>query len=124
MLPPFLFKVFFAALIRAVLVHFSAGPKVLRHLVHLEEDLGEDGVKVDTLACIRRAIWGMLYADDASNVFKSAEGFAKMLNVIVTVFEAAGLTVSERKPEAMLLRISNQAPQTPPLVSEAVSTEV
>ena len=34
---------------------------------------------------------------------KSAEGLAKMMTVIVTVFEAAGLTVSE-KTEAMLLR--------------------
>ena len=33
----------------------------------------------------------MLYADDAVIVSKSAEGLAKMMTVIVTVFEAAGL---------------------------------
>ena len=52
-------------------------------------------------------------------VSKSAEGLAKMMTVIVTVFEAAGLAVSEKKTEAMLLRTQNQAPQTSPLVIEA-----
>ena len=50
------------------------------------------------------SVWGMLYADDAGIVSKSAEGPAKMMTVIVTVFEAAGLTVSDQKTETMLLR--------------------
>ena len=41
-----------------------------------------------------------------------------MMTVIVTVFEAAGLTVSE-KTETMLLRTPDQAPCTTPLVIEA-----
>ena len=61
----------------------------------------------------------MLYADEAGIVSKSPEGFAKMMTVIETVFEAAGLTVSEKRTETMLLRTPNQAPQTPPLVIEA-----
>ena len=61
----------------------------------------------------------MLYADDAGIVTKSAEGLAKMMSVIVTVFEAAGLTVSEKKTETMLLRTPGQAPCTSPLVIEA-----
>ena len=36
----------------------------------------------------------MLCADDAGIVSKSAEGLAKLMNVLVTAFEAAGLTVS------------------------------
>ena len=44
----------------------------------------------------------MLYADDAGIVSKSAQGLAKMMTVVVTVFEAAGLTVSENT-ETMLL---------------------
>ena len=59
----------------------------------------EDGVKVEPLTCVRRSVWGMLYADDAGIVSKSAEGLAKVMTVIVTVFEAAGLTVSEKKTE-------------------------
>ena len=50
---------------------------------------------------------------------RSAEGLAKMTTVIVTVFKAAGLTVSEKKTETMLPRTPDQAPQTSPLVIEA-----
>ena len=53
---------------------------------------------------VRRAIWDMLYADDAGIVSKSAEGLAEVMAVIVSAFEAAGLTVSEKKTETMLLR--------------------
>ena len=41
---------------------------------------------------------------------KSAEGLAKMMTVIVTVSEAAGLTVSEKKTETMLLRHRTRHP--------------
>ena len=41
-----------------------------------------------------------------------------MMTVILTVFEAAGLTVSEKKTETMLLRTPNQAIRTSPLVVE------
>ena len=96
-LSPLLFNVFFAAAQHAVLVHLSEDPDILRDSVHREEDLGEDGVKVEPLACVRRSVCGMLYADDAGVVSQSAEGLAKMMTVIVTVSEAAGLTVSEKK---------------------------
>ena len=44
---------------------------------------------------------------------------AKMIPVIVTVFEAVGLTVSEKETETILLRTPNQALQISPLVNEA-----
>ena len=50
-LSPLLFSVFFAAAIHAVLVRFSEDLAILRDLVHLEEDLGEDGVKGTTSMC-------------------------------------------------------------------------
>ena len=61
----------------------------------------------------------MMYADDACIASTSAEGLAKMMTVIVTVFQAAGLTVSEKKTGTMLLRTRNQAIRTSPLVVEA-----
>ena len=64
------------------------------------------------------SVWDMLWADDAGIVSKSAEGLAKIMTVIVTVFEAAGLTVSEKKTETVLLRTLNQALPTSPLVIE------
>ena len=49
---------------------FPISPDIVRDLVHLEEDLEENaaGVGSDPLACVRRAVWGMLYADDAGIV--------------------------------------------------------
>ena len=61
----------------------------------------------------------MLCADDAGIVTTSAEGLAKMMTVIVTAIEAAGLSVSEKKTETMLLRTPDQAPCTSPFVIEA-----
>ena len=61
----------------------------------------------------------MLFADDAGIVSESAEGLAKMITIIVAVFEAAGFTVSENKTETMLLRTLNQVLPISPLVVEA-----
>lgn len=70
------------------------------------------------MACGRRPVWGMLFADDASIVSKSAEGLAKRMTVILTVFEAAALTVSEEKTKTMLLRIRGQNSLATSLVVE------
>ena len=51
---------------------------------------------------------------------KSAEGLGRMMNALVVVFEAAGLTVSETRTEKTLLRTnSNQVLLTSPVVVEA-----
>ena len=73
MLSPFLFNILFAVVAHAVVVRFSEDPDIVRDLVHLEEDLEEDvvGVNSDPLTCVRRAVWGMLYANDAGIVSKS-----------------------------------------------------
>ena len=71
------------------------------------------------MACARRAVWGMLYANDAGIVSKSAEGLAKMMAVIGTVFEAAGITVSETNTGTMPLQTPDQKTLAPPLVIEA-----
>ena len=65
------------------------------------------------------AVWGMLYVDDAGIVSKSTEGLAKMMTVMVAVFDAAGLTLYEQKTETMILQTLDQAPCTSPLVVEA-----
>ena len=54
----------------AVVVRFSEDPDIVRDLVHLEEDLEEDvvGVNSDPLTYVRRAVWGILYADDTGIV--------------------------------------------------------
>ena len=94
-LSPLLFNVFFAAMLHIVLLRFSEDESIMSNLVHLEED-GVDW-ETESMDRVQKAVWGMLYADDAGVVSKSLEGLTKMMTVIVTVFEAAGLTVSEKK---------------------------
>ena len=45
----------FAAVVHALLVHFSEDPEILKDLVHLEEGLEEGvvGVNADPLTCVR-----------------------------------------------------------------------
>ena len=117
MLSPLLYNVFFAAVIQVVLVSFSEDKDIVRDLVHHEEDV-VSGKEVP-LALMQRAVWSMLYADDAGIVSESAEALNKMVTVIVTVFDAARLTVSEKKTETMLLRTRDQTPNSPSLVIEA-----
>ena len=61
----------------------------------------------------------MLYADDAGIVSKLTEVLAKMMTVIVTVFGAAGFTVSEKNTETMFLRTPDQRTLARQLVIEA-----
>ena len=49
-------------------------------------------------------LWGMLNADDAEVVSQSPEQLRKMMGVIVVVYAASGLTISEAKTEIMCLR--------------------
>ena len=58
----------------------------------------------------------MLFADNVGVDLQSVEGFAKKITVIVVVFEAAGLTVTE----TMFLQTPDQTTLTPPLAIKAV----
>ena len=121
-LSPLLFNIFSAAAIEVVLVCFSEDDTILKDLVYLEE---KAGVGAGTsLERARRAVWGMLYADDAGVVSKSQEGLTRMMTLIVEVFGAFGLTVSEKKTETLLMRAPDKQPKKggsplPPLVIEA-----
>ena len=69
---------------------------------------GEDGEddrsrEEGTLEMVRRAVYGMLYADDAGVVSTSPRGLTRMMDVIVVACQEFGLTVSEKESEAMHL---------------------
>ena len=52
----------------------------------------------------RRAVWSMLYADDACIIVsRSPQGLAKMMEVIVEVCRAFALTVSANKTKTMCM---------------------
>ena len=106
-LSPLLFNIFFAAVIIVVLRRFPEDPLIVSDLVYLDDaPKGEDGRprKEGTLEMVRRAVWRILYADDAGVISTSPCGLTRMMGVIVVVCQEFGLTVSEKKTEAMHLR--------------------
>ena len=80
-LSPLLFNTFFVAVLTVVLQRFSEDTVILAELVHLR-DLSTSTPVMDYG---RRAVWGMLYADDACIVSRSPQGLVKMMEVIVEV---------------------------------------
>ncbi|CAB1103101.1 unnamed protein product [Ectocarpus sp. CCAP 1310/34] len=125
-LSPLLFNIFFAEVLEFAAIRFSEDDVVLRSLVCLEEGKTEArGGEETPLDRGRKAVWGMLYADDAGVVSRSAEGLARVMTIIVEVFGEFGLTVSEKKTETLLMRAkdkpttTSQPPPPPPLTIEA-----
>ena len=89
-----------------VLQRFAEDPLIVSDLVYLDDaPKGEDGRprKEGTLEMVRRAVWEMLYADDAGMVSTSPRGLTRMMGVIVVTCQEFGLTVSKKKTEAMHL---------------------
>ena len=107
---PLLFHVFFAAILRVVLERFSKDACILADLVHLHEQPSKVGPET-ALECVRRAIWGVMYADDACIVLRSPRGLGRMKAVFAEVFGAFGLTISETKTETVCMPIP-RAPAT------------
>ena len=103
-LSPLMFNVFFAAILRVVLERLSKNAGILADLIHLHEQPSK--VSPETaLECVQRAIWGMLYADDACIASRSPRGLGRMMAVFVEIFGAFGLTISESKTETMRMPI-------------------
>ena len=101
---PLLFNVFFAAILLLVLERFSNGAGILADRIHLQEQPSKVGPET-ALECVRRAIWGMLYADDECIVSRSPRGLGRMIAVFVEVFGTFGLTILESKTETMCMPI-------------------
>ena len=112
MLSPLLFNIFFAAALLVALQRFSEDPdSILPDLVHLQEQPAKVSPET-SMECVRRAVWRMLYAEDAYIVSRSPQGLERMMATLVDVFGAFGLTVSEKITEPMSLPISH-IPATP-----------
>ena len=107
-LSPLLFNIFFETVLNVVLHRFRKEPAILAELVHLKEPSTSMGPE-PAMDYVRRAVWGMLYADDACIVSRSPQGLAKMIEVIVELCRAFALTVSAKKTETMCM----PPPRTP-----------
>lgn len=57
-----------------------------------------------SLECVRRVVWGVLYADNASFVSRSPQGLAMMMTIIREVFAGFCSTV-RKKTETLLMRV-------------------
>ena len=114
---PLLFNTFFAAVLNDVLKRFSEDPAVLAELVHTKEPSTSMG-RAPAMDYVRRAVWGMLYTDDACIISRSPQGLAKMMEVIVEVRRAFALTVSAKKRETMCMH----PPRTPQTIVRVEAT--
>ena len=103
-LSPLLFNVFFAAILLVVLKRFSKDVGILADLIHQQEQPSKAGPET-ALGYMRRANWGILYADDACIMSRSPRGLGRMMAVFVEVFGTFGLTISESKTETMCMPI-------------------
>ena len=101
-LSPLLINIFFAAVLTVVLQKFSEEPAILTELVHLKEPPTSMGPE-PAMGYVRRAVWGMLYADDACIVSRSSQGLAKVMEVTVEVCRAFAVIVSAKKTKTMCM---------------------
>ena len=105
---PLLLNIFFAAVLTVVLQRLSKDPAILAELVHLKEPPTSMEPE-PAMDYVRRAMWGMLYGDDACIGLRSPQGLAKMMEVLVEVCRAFALTVPAKKTETMCM----PPPRTP-----------
>ena len=73
MLSPLLFNIFCAAILSIVVQRFSEEPAILAELVHLKGPSTSVGPE-PAMDYVRRAVWGMLFADDACTVRDRSRG--------------------------------------------------
>ena len=110
-LAPFLFNIFFAAVINMAYTRFKADKDIIDALVHLRKKRGP-GEATAVESVLETPLWGMLYADDAGVVSQSSEQLRKMMGVVVVVCAAFGFTVSETETEIMCLRAKGMPEST------------
>ena len=105
-LSPLLFNISFAAIILVVLQRFVEEPMMVSGLVYLDDaPKSKDGRPREEgkLEMVRRAVQGILYADNARTVSTSPRGLIRMIDVVVVAYQEFGLTVSEKKTDSMHL---------------------
>ena len=84
-----------------------------------EKGGGGRGEATNGESVLATPLWGILYADDAGVVSRSPEQPRKMMGVVMVVYAAFGLTVSEAKSEIMCLRAKGMPESTTTFSVEA-----
>ena len=96
---------------------------LLYHLVVLVKGAGGSNLLPESQV-LATPVWGVLYAYDAGVVSRSPEQLRRMMEVIVVVCAAFGLTVSEAKTEITCLRAKGMSESTATFSVEAVAGQV
>ena len=114
MLASLLSNIFIAVVINVASTRFKADKVIMDAMVRLRKKRGVGGWGKATAreSVLATPLWGMLYADDAGVVSQSPEQLRKMMEVIVVVCAAFGLTISEAKTEIMCLRANGMPEST------------
>ena len=97
-------NVFFTAILLVELERFSTDAGILADIIHPQKQASKTGHET-ALECVRRTIWGVLYADDTCIVSRSPRGLGRMMAVFIEVFGTFGLTISESKIETLCMPI-------------------
>ena len=95
MLSPLLFNIF-AGVLTIALQGIDEDPAILAELVHLKDPATSMGQE-PAVDYGRRAVWGMMYADDAWIVSRSPQELAKMVEVIIEVCRAFAFPCRRRR---------------------------
>ena len=100
---------FFAAILLVALERFSEDADILADFAHRQEQPMNVSPEM-ALECVRRAIWGMMYADDACIVSPSSLGLERMMAVFVEVLAhlVYPFQRARRRPDACRFRVYRQ----------------
>ena len=91
-LSPLLLNIFFSAVLAVVLQRFSEDMVIPAELVNLEGPPTSMGPE-PAMDYVRRAVWLMLYADDACIISRSLQWLAKVMEIVVEVCRAFAIIV-------------------------------
>ena len=99
-------NILFTAVIIVVVQRFAADPVIVSDLAFRnDEPKGKAGSPrlEGSFEVVRQMVWGMLSADNVEMASTSPRGLASMMNEIVVTCQEFGLTVTEKKTEAIHL---------------------
>ena len=95
-LAPLLINIFFAAMFRVSVAKFATDSELVEDVVKIRRGGGETDVTAEG-----EEVRGLICADDAGIISRSATGLEKMMCIIVRVAGSFGLMISEPQTEIM-----------------------
>ena len=98
-LSPLLLNIFFAAVLTVVVDRFCEATAILAEAVCLKKEPPASMRLEPAMDYVRRAVWGMPYADEACIVSRSPQGRVEIMGLIAEVYGAFALTVSAKKTD-------------------------